>query len=170
MSEWWGPETLLGKLWTIVAAVALSIVAPVSAEEDFNAVRGFLDTTSPIEAKSDRADQPANPGARSKPARSPVFVQPETGQRLALDLLGKAVIDPHGEVLGEVDDLLLNPNGRIVGVVVSHGGILGFGEHIVGVNWSHISRIGRAVELKAMPSALADAPPFVPPSQTSPRE
>lgn len=165
-----GLEILLAKIWTIAVALTLSVASQLAAQEDFGAVRRFLDTTSPLAARTAPADRPASSGSPSEPAGRPVFVQPDTNERLVQNLLGRMVTDPQGEAIGTVYDLLVDPNGRIVGVVVSHGGVLGFGERIVGVNWSHVTHIGRAIELKAMPTALADAPPFVPPTRALPRE
>jgi sporulation protein YlmC with PRC-barrel domain len=73
-------------------------------------------------------------------------------------------------VLGEVEDLVVNRNGRIVGVIISHGGFLGFWEQLVGVRWNQVSSIGDAVELKPMPSWIIEAPAIVPRPQALPDE
>jgi sporulation protein YlmC with PRC-barrel domain len=144
-------------------------VVPVSAGEDFSAIRRFLDSTSPMAAHGESAD-PASPQSQSELDHGHEFGGSESGQRSVVDLLGREVVDPQGEVLGEVEDLVVNRNGRIVGVIVSHGGFLGFWEQLVGVRWSQVSSIGEAVELKPMPSRIVEVPASVPRSQALPDE
>jgi sporulation protein YlmC with PRC-barrel domain len=59
-------------------------------------------------------------------------------QQLASELLGSDVADPAGEAVGEISDLILDPERRLVGVVISTGGFLGIGEHTVGVEMAQV--------------------------------
>lgn len=52
---------------------------------------------------------------------------------LASDLMGKSVYGSNDEDIGEIGDILLNKDGRIVGVVLDVGGFLGLGETNVAV-------------------------------------
>jgi sporulation protein YlmC with PRC-barrel domain len=49
------------------------------------------------------------------------------------DVLGKEVINPQGENLGQIKDLVVQPNGQIAYAVLSFGGFLGLGDKLFAV-------------------------------------
>lgn len=51
----------------------------------------------------------------------------------ASDLLGERVYNPRGEDVGQVDDVLINRNGRVEALVIEMGGFLGIGERRVAI-------------------------------------
>ena len=51
----------------------------------------------------------------------------------ATELMGKTVYGSNNENIGEIGDILMNKDGRIVGVVLDVGGFLGLGETNVAV-------------------------------------
>jgi sporulation protein YlmC with PRC-barrel domain len=56
------------------------------------------------------------------------------GQYLARDLLlGGKVYNSEGKIIGDIEDLILNSNNQIEGVVMGTGGFAGFGEKHVAV-------------------------------------
>jgi sporulation protein YlmC with PRC-barrel domain len=56
------------------------------------------------------------------------------GQYLARDLLlGGKVVNAEGIIIGDIEDLILNSNNQIEGVVLGTGGFAGFGEKRVAV-------------------------------------
>ncbi len=56
------------------------------------------------------------------------------GQYLARDLLlGGKVYNAEGKIIGDIEDLILNSNNQIEGVVMGTGGFAGFGEKHVAV-------------------------------------
>ncbi|CAN1722024.1 PRC-barrel domain-containing protein [Hyphomicrobium sp. 1Nfss2.1] len=64
-----------------------------------------------------------------------VFVTTQgEGQYLAKDLLlGAKVHNKDGAIIGDVEDLILNANNQIEGVILGVGGFAGFGEKRIGV-------------------------------------
>lgn len=57
---------------------------------------------------------------------------------MAADTLqGDAVVNPRGELLGKIRDLMVDvPRGRIAYAVMSSGGVMGFGDRLYAVPWS----------------------------------
>jgi PRC-barrel domain len=78
--------------------------------------------------------------ALADPAAVPadVFVTTQgADQYLARDLILFAKVEnADGQIIGDVEDLILNADNQVVGVVMGTGGFAGFGEKRVGVNLS----------------------------------
>ncbi len=78
--------------------------------------------------------------ALADPAEAPsdVFLSTQgEDQYLARDLILFAKVqNADGQIVGDVEDLILNADNQIVGVVMGTGGFAGFGEKRVGVNLS----------------------------------
>lgn len=54
-------------------------------------------------------------------------------QVMVSSLIGASVVDAGGSEMGTVQDMILGEQGRLVGYVISFGGMLGIGEKRVGV-------------------------------------
>ena len=55
------------------------------------------------------------------------------------DVIGKTVKHrASGDDVGEIQDLVIGEDGRIIGVVVTTGGFLGLGGKDVGLGWDHL--------------------------------
>lgn len=109
-------------LLTSVASLAFA-VAPAFAEEATPKQQG----TNPIETEA--ASPQATPPEEMQDLGF-LKVQ-ENGQWLANDYIGQRVTNSEQEELGEVTDLLIGPNGELVGALVGVGGFLGIGEKII---------------------------------------
>jgi sporulation protein YlmC with PRC-barrel domain len=65
------------------------------------------------------------------------FKGQEATQYLAKDrLIGAKVLNKDGQVIGDIEDLILTTDNRIDGVIMGVGGFLGAGEKKVGVRYS----------------------------------
>lgn len=54
----------------------------------------------------------------------------------ASKIIGTAVKNPNGDKLGEIKDLVLNPeNGQVVYAVVAFGGVMGMGNKLFAIPW-----------------------------------
>ncbi|MBZ2168120.1 PRC-barrel domain-containing protein [Marinobacter sp. F4216] len=84
----------------------------------------------------------------------------------ASNLMGVTVSTSGDEEVGEVNDLIINKDGQVVGVVIGVGGFLGMGEKDVAIAWDEVQRAGKAedLELKIDQSreTLMSAPDFEP--------
>lgn len=61
---------------------------------------------------------------------------------LASNVIGMKVLDPQGEKLGKIEDVVVHPGGETAYAVLSFGGKLGMGEKLFAMPWSVL----RAVE------------------------
>lgn len=90
------------------------------------------------------AAQTPPPAATPAPAAAPArFLIPadyvkgqKPGQTLAKDrLIGAKVHNREGQIIGDIEDLIINQNNQVVGVIMGIGGFLGVGEKKVGVQY-----------------------------------
>ena len=73
-----------------------------------------------------------------KPVEGQIIMQSENTM-LANDLIGSNVYSPDGDTIGDVDDLSVNFDGTVDGVVIGVGGFLGIGEKDVAVEMGSLS-------------------------------
>lgn len=62
----------------------------------------------------------------------------------AEELLDEEVYGETGEVIGEVEDFIVGPDGNILTVVIEGGGFLDIGDSHVAVPWDQVRRVGTA--------------------------
>jgi sporulation protein YlmC with PRC-barrel domain len=68
------------------------------------------------------------------------FAEQKLTEYLAKDrLIGANVHDNGGKIVGDIEDLIVDNDNRIVGVIIGVGGLLGLGEKKVGVSISALS-------------------------------
>lgn len=71
------------------------------------------------------------------------FIELQQDNQVRADsLIGTAVVNSAGDELGSVSDLLVDDKGRITGLLISSGGVLGIGAKVVAVPWSDATRPG----------------------------
>ena len=88
-----------------------------------------------------RADQQASGEQRSGEhlADQQYIDRKPAGALYADDVIGKTVKHrATGDDVGEIKDLVIGEDGRIVGVVVTTGGFLGLGGQEVGLGWNQL--------------------------------
>lgn len=89
-----------------------------------------------------------------------IFLTEQTpAQYLATDrLLGVNVHGSDGKVIGDIDDLIVDTDNKIIGVIIGVGGLLGVGEKQVGVNLSAlgIEATDKGINV-TLPTATKDA-------------
>jgi sporulation protein YlmC with PRC-barrel domain len=97
----------------------------------------FLSVTVLVLQASPLEAQPA-PGPNSSVSPGSRTFSPETfigrrdpGVLRASDFVGREVYGRNNEAIGEVNDVLFGPDGRISGLVIEVGGTFGFGEREV---------------------------------------
>ncbi len=74
----------------------------------------------------------------SPPVMGQIILQSES-TILSNDFVGASVYSPNDEAVGDINDMIINLDGTVEGVVVGVGGFLGIGEKDVAVRMSAIS-------------------------------
>lgn len=103
----------------------------------------------------------AAPVALAANQTTPTGAQTQSAPPIDADrLIGKDLINPKGEKVGEIESVLIDQNNIVAGIVVGVGGFLGIGERDVAIDWRQVSVVNggekvtttlTAEELKAMP-------------------
>ena len=62
----------------------------------------------------------------------------QTGNSRASKVIGVNVYNDQNEKLGDIEEILLDPSGKVAGVVLGVGGFLGMGEHNVLVSFDKL--------------------------------
>lgn len=94
----------------------------------------------------------------------------ETGQIRSDELIGSNVLDAAGENVATINELLIDDDGRIAGLLLNVGGLLGIGATTVALSWDavEVRRVGDegvfedAYEVRTQMTReqLEDAPEF----------
>ena len=107
---------------------------------------------------------PAFAETASAPASTFIAEQKMT-EYLANDrLIGAKVKGPDGKIIGDIEDLILNSDGQVVGAIMGVGGFLGIGEKKVAVLTKALSlEVTDGKMAVTMPAATKDALSAAPP-------
>ena len=130
----------------LATAVAALAVGPALAQ-DTNTQPGqspTMQTPPPAPTAQDQA-APATPPAASAaqeqvtppPADAIIAAEKATDMR-ADKLIGTSVYNAEGQEVGSVQDIVFDKDGKIVGVVLKVGGLLGIGGKSVGIKWDEV--------------------------------
>jgi hypothetical protein len=83
-----------------------------------------------------------------------------TGYRSS-KIVGSTVVNEANETVGKVDDLIVTPDNKVPFAILSVGGFLGVGTHLVAVPFTSLKMANDKVELPgATKEALKDLPEF----------
>ena len=98
--------------------------------------------------------QPADrPAAAANPASSDANKMMLKGHWRASKLMGLDVYNQNNEKLGDVNELILDKNGKVAAVVIGVGGFLGMGEHDIAVSLDKLKFVEEPVRTSSTSSA-----------------
>jgi hypothetical protein len=115
-----------------VAVLALIVASPA-----------FAQTTTPAPA-------PSAPPAATAPAGDLSYYKHTPGQMRASKLVGTNVKNQANETIGEINELILDKDGKVAAVVIGVGGFLGIGQREVALDY-------KSLNIKHAPNAMTDA-------------
>jgi sporulation protein YlmC with PRC-barrel domain len=113
------------------------------------AATSVAQTTSPAPGASDRTAPATSPPAASKPEPAKVNA-----------LVGRDVRNVTNETIGEVNNIVVDPDGKVQQVIVSVGGFLGVGSKHVALAWNQVrmDATGGAIMVDMTKEQLKSAP------------
>nr|WP_299240620.1 PRC-barrel domain-containing protein [uncultured Halomonas sp.] len=92
-----------------------------------------------VEKAQDQTTKQQAEASASSSVSSGAFMEEQQGDQVRSDqLVGSAVTNASDEEIGNIDDLLLNKEGQVVGIIVGVGGFLGIGEKHVALSWDAV--------------------------------
>jgi sporulation protein YlmC with PRC-barrel domain len=102
-----------------------------------------LDQSLPQSSEAPKTIEPAAPKSAEADSGNAQFLnRQESGDYLASNLIGESVYNSQDEVIGSVNDLVTDESGKIVAVLIGHGGFLGMGQKDVAIRFEDL-RIAR---------------------------
>jgi sporulation protein YlmC with PRC-barrel domain len=87
------------------------------------------------------AEKISPPGANPAPGSAAVEPQwhtPQAGELRASKLIGTSVKSTAGETIGDINEVVIGKDGKVVAVVVGVGGFLGLGEREVALRYDSL--------------------------------
>ena len=135
----------------ILIAAAVAAVALPGAALAQNSVTDKIHEKPEITTSTD-------PTAKNRP-----YAGEAMGRQLD-QLIGQRVKDPQGKEVGDVENVLVAPDGRVAGLVVEWGGLAGLGARQVAVPWRdvQVAPDGRQVTVNATRDQLEKLPKYDP--------
>src|SRR5215207_1323205 len=110
----------------------------------FSSVAAAVLICSPVLAQ---APAPANPPAAAK-AAGPKLSTPHWRSS---KLIGVKVYNDQNETLGDINEIILDQSGKVLGYVIGVGGFLGMGEHDIFVEPGKIKFVNEPVRTASNP-------------------
>ena len=89
-------------------------------------------------ADAPQAIEPAAPKSAEASGGTQFLLKQESDDYLASNLIGKSVYNSQDEVIGDINDLVSDESGKIVGVLLGSGGFLGIGEKDVAIRFEEL--------------------------------
>ena len=87
---------------------------------------------------------------------SPKTTMKHSGEWRASKVIGVNVYNQQNEKIGDINEVLIDPAGKVAGVVIGAGGFLGMGEHDVLVKIDQIKFVNEPLRTSAMNAPTAN--------------
>src|SRR5215212_2768510 len=100
--------------------------------------------TAPALAQTSTAPNANQPAGRTQANQGQFLTQESPNQWRGSKLVGLTVYGPNNERIGDINEVLLNQNGKVDAVVIGVGGFLGIGEKDVAVPFNEVKFLDQA--------------------------
>lgn len=117
-------------------------------------------------ASSQESQDQKSQGQKSQGQKNLFITSQSSSQELASSIMGMTIKNGTGKeakVIGNVNDLIMNKQHQLVGIVVGIGGFLGIGEKSVGLKWDAVENIDHEKDIAVVSVSykqLENAPAF----------
>ena len=141
--------------FVLTVAAALAVGIPMAAGPS---------SASAQDSVTDRIHQAPEITTKRDPAVARRPYAENAMARQVEHLIGQKVKDPQGNDVGDVENILVRPDGKVAGVVVEWGALAGLSANQVAVPWSDVqlSPDGKRVTVNATRDQLKDKPKYDP--------
>lgn len=95
------------------------------------------DPAMPRASEAPLSIEPAAPSAELS-SGTQFLMRQESSDYLASNLIGKSVYNNQDETIGSVNDLVTDEGGKVVAVLIGHGGFLGMGQKDVAIRFEDL--------------------------------
>ena len=150
---------MLKRTFLSATAVALMMATPVFAQSAGRSTDnpGQPSTMPPVAERPQAATQ-----APIGQVRNTILVAEKDSQIRTEKLVGMKVVNGKGEELGTVDDIVLNDNGTVSGLILRTGGVLGVGGKSVAIAWRDVAGAihSDAINVQMTKDQIEKAPAF----------
>jgi sporulation protein YlmC with PRC-barrel domain len=125
------------------AALVLSFTSAVAQTEPPAAAqpsppKAPAEQPAEIAPPEPEAQQPGTPEAATPSPTVQFLNDQKSSDWLATELIGASVVNANNETIGDVNDLVTDQGGKIIGVLLGAGGFLGIGEKDVAVRFEDL--------------------------------
>ena len=131
----------------------------------FSVVGGLLAAALLTSTAFAQAPAPTNPPAAAKTDAGPKLATPHWRSS---KLIGVKIYNEQNERLGDINEIILDPAGKVMGYIVGVGGFLGMGEHDILVDPAKIKFVNEPVRTAAAPPANENKKTDSAPTNTRP--
>ena len=131
----------------------------------FSVVGGLLAAALLTSTAFAQAPAPTNPPAAAKTDAGPKLATPHWRSS---KLIGVKIYNEQNERLGDINEIILDPAGKVMGYIVGVGGFLGMGEHDILVEPAKIKFVNEPVRTAAAPPANENKKTDSAPTNTRP--
>ena len=131
----------------------------------FSVVGGLLAAALLTSTAFAQAPAPTNPPAAAKTDAGPKLATPHWRSS---KLIGVKIYNEQNERLGDINEIILDPAGKVMGYIVGVGGFLGMGEHDILVEPVKIKFVNEPVRTAATPPANENKKTDTAPTNTRP--
>lgn len=128
------------KLLSAIAVPAMLAVGAASAMAQDANPPAATPSPAPVERAPDTvtpAPTPSTPAMPDKTATN-VDTKQSASEWRSSKIVGMAVYNRANERIGDINDLILGPDGKVMSAVIGVGGFLGIGEKLVALDFSEL--------------------------------
>lgn len=137
---------LLCMLWLPMLAIAQESGAQTAAESAAQQVEAKdtqpSENTQDQQTPSEGQETAGNQNTQQASSSQDFMQEQEREQVRSSQLVGSPIVNASDEEIGTIDNLLLDKNGQVVGIIVGVGGFLGIGEKHVALSWDAVEITG----------------------------
>src|SRR5215213_11042961 len=114
--------------------------------------------SAPALAQTNPAPNTSQPAARTQTNQGQFLTQESADQWRGSKLVGLTAYGPNNERIGDINEVLVDRNGKVDAVVIGVGGFLGIGEKDVALPFNQIKFVDQARDTRVGTVASPDTP------------